>query len=410
MDGSVSPRSYVARVREITDEGCRLYIEYPSGMTATVDSATPYELSVDDIVLVRAEDDFLEPAPAELWPDEPWVGIVRLRLDDVTVVNQNGNLRLLKTSDAEYEEANTVEARDSVGVVRVLADEPLPFLEMRDRENADTDSFESSPDEELSFEDFGGLEGIVQRARELVEVPLEHQDRLKEIGARPIKGVLFTGEPGTGKTMLARIIANQAKAAFFEISGPEVFSKWYGESGSILRRLFNEAASKDRAIIFFDEIDSVAGHRDEGAHEESRRVVAQLLTLMDGFKSNNVVVVATTNRPQDIDIALRRPGRFDWEIEFPMPDESDRTEILRVSAARLKTGDQLPHDQVAAMTAGWSAADLAAIWSEAALLAVADERSKILVEDYLAGYSRVAAGRLRSAGESRQPESEVKVK
>ena len=135
---------------------------------------------------------------------------------------------------------------------------------------------------------------------------------------------------------------------FSKISGPEIFSKWYGESEKILRAIFERAAKQDRSIIFFDEIDSVAGQRSGDAHEASKRVVAQLLTLMDGFDENeNIVVIAATNRPQDVDSALRRPGRFDWEIVFPMPNRKDREAILRVSTKRLATSGPLPHDVIA---------------------------------------------------------------
>ena len=196
--------------------------------------------------------------------------------------------------------------------------------------------------------------------------------------------------------MLARIIASRSSAAFYEISGPAIFSKWYGQSEELLRKLFKTASEQERAIIFFDEIDSVAAQRGDGSHEASKRVVAQLLTLMDGFTpDNNVVVIAATNRPQDLDIALRRPGRFDWEIEFPYPDEDDRLDILLKTARRLSTSDPLPHAEIAAMSAGWSAAELAHIWKEAALLAVQDRRDKIFEEDYVGGFERVSRYRLR---------------
>jgi transitional endoplasmic reticulum ATPase len=196
--------------------------------------------------------------------------------------------------------------------------------------------------------------------------------------------------------MLARIIAAKSGATFYKVSGPEIFSKWYGESEKVLRDIFDDAAKQESAIIFFDEIDSVAGRRGGNSHEESRRVVAQLLTRMDGFdKDDNVVVIAATNRPQDIDSALRRPGRFDWEIHFDLPGLDDRAAILAASARGLTTVDDLPHVQVATLTDSWSAAELAAIWSEAALLAVGDGRSEIDAEDYLGGYERVAQQRQR---------------
>ena len=197
--------------------------------------------------------------------------------------------------------------------------------------------------------------------------------------------------------MLARIIANVAQANFYEISGPAIISKWVGESEQVLRRIFADAAKQAPSIIFFDEIDSVATQRTEDAHEGSRRVVAQLLTLMDGFSADDrVTIIAATNRPEDIDVALRRPGRFDWELEFPLPDRSDRDQILRVSGHKLVTDTPLPYAWIAANTEGWSAADLAAIWREAALLAVDDGgRTIIMTEDVLGAHARIAAQRQR---------------
>ena len=390
-------RSDVARVRAISEDGHRLHLEFPSGQSATVDrSDQPFEWPVGSVVLVRAQDNHIELAPDAVWPEESWVGVVRLRLDDVTVVDSSGRLRLIATNALEYRVGNTVEGRDADGVVRVLDEKPIRYLDIPGVDDAVVEGFRAAPSGSESFDDFGGLAHVVARARELIELPLQHRDALSKIGARPIKGVLFTGPPGTGKTMLARIIANQAGAEFYEISGPEVFSKWYGESEELLRRIFKHASSQARSIIFFDEIDSVAGQREGDAHEASRRVVAQLLTLMDGFTPDqNVVVIAATNRPQDIDLALRRPGRFDWDIDFPLPGRSDRGQILEVTATRLRTHGSLPHDVVASKTDSWSAAELAAIWSEAALLAVADERDEIIAEDYLGGYARVAAQRQR---------------
>ena len=220
----------------------------------------------------------------------------------------------------DYDVDNTVEAEDTQGVVRVLSETPIRYIDLPTVSDNIIDDFRWKPseDREIGFEDFGGLKEVVARARELIEVPLKNREALSAIRARAIKGVLFTGEPGTGKTMLAQIIAHQSDAEFYKISGPEIFSKWYGQSEELLRKLFDKAAENDKAIIFFDEIDSVAAQRDDDSHEASKRVVAQLLTLMDGFSSKaNVVVIAATNRPQDLDVALRRPRPFRLGDSFP---------------------------------------------------------------------------------------------
>lgn len=396
----------VARVRFVSEDGHRLVVDLRGGGEATVDFLQPrFDFPVGSVVALRGGDGGIERLADDVWPALSSIGVVRVRKDGVTVVDPSGGLRKLTTTgDLDYRVGNTVEFNDATGVVAVLDEKPIRPLDLSDDGENDLGHFRASPDPNgVSFDDFGGLDEIVERARELIEVPLRHREQLSAIGARPIKGVLFTGLPGTGKTMLARIIANQAGATFYGISGPEIFSKWYGESEAVLRGIFTEAADQERSIIFFDEIDSVAGQRDDDAHEASRRVVAQLLALMDGFNpDDNIVVVAATNRPQDVDVALRRPGRFDWEIDFPLPRCADREKILRVSARKLQKSEPLPHAAVAVRTEGWSSAELAAIWSEAALLAVVDDRSVIVVEDYLGGWSRVAQQRQRVAAAQRE--------
>jgi len=398
MSFEVGPRGDLARVRWLSPDGMHLQLDYRNGQTATVDSDEPFTVDVGSVLLVRAEDHHLEVVEPDVWPEQHDVAVVRLKKGDVTIVDAGGRLRLLKTnSKIEYHEGNTVETSESDGIVRVLNEEPIRFLDLPAVDDAAINSFKTNTDStSLTFGHFGGLREVVERARELIETPLEHHQQLATIGARPVKGVLFTGPPGTGKTMLARIIAARAGAVFYEISGPEIFSKWYGQSEEMLRRLFEDAAKQDQAIIFFDEIDSIAAQRDEDAHEASKRVVAQLLTLMDGFKpEHNVMVIAATNRPQDIDVALLRPGRFDWEIQFPLPSLLDRREILQVATHGLATVEPLPHAYVAERTEGWSGADLTAIWTEAALLAVLDDRSVLMTEDYLGGLERVTAQKNR---------------
>jgi transitional endoplasmic reticulum ATPase len=311
------------------------------------------------------------------------------------VVDTNGRFRLVPNGDTLCRVGNTVEGSDSGGVVRVLSEDPVRYLDFQDFDDRVVDRFLHAGDD-VTFEDFGGLEEVKMRARELIETPLRNLDAWKRIGSRPIKGVLFTGPPGTGKTMLARIIASEAGVNFYEISGPEIVSKWFGESEKLLRAIFERAGQEsDGSIVFFDEIDSIAAQRSDDAHEASKRIVAQLLTLMDGFEAanNNTIVIAATNRPQDIDAALLRPGRFDAEIEFPLPNQKDREAILRASAKHIAVDGELPHADVAAATSSWSGADLSAIWREATLLAIADQRDRIMAEDFVSGFDRVRARR-----------------
>jgi transitional endoplasmic reticulum ATPase len=394
----------VAKVRFVADDRCMVRAELRSNRTS-VDitfNSEPTSLEIGDLIFVEQEENQIDPAPAGLWVDDRWIGVVRLITDDLTVVTDNlGHLRRFATRpEPAVEEGNTVEC-DDAGVLKVLGERPVRTLDLREEDEIDLSAFTGAPAEQnTSFEDFGGLQDIVVRARELVEVPLERHEALKAIGARPIKGVLFTGPPGTGKTMLARLIAGQAGAKFYAISGPTIFSKWYGESEAVLRRIFADAAEHQPSIIFFDEIDSVAVRRDQEAHEASKRVVAQLLTLMDGFESNaNVIVIAATNRRDAIDEALLRPGRFDWEIEFRMPGADDRLPILERAGNSVATRGVLPLALIAGLTDGWSAAELALVWSEAALLAAVDDREAIVGEDLLGGYERVALRHGRAAGE-----------
>lgn len=398
-------RGYVARVRFIDENEAAIHVELENkkGMIVTLeDCDLSDDVEVDSVVFLS--DDRIDLAPEELWTERAWVGVVRLKGSRKTVISRSGEWVAVPTrADPPYDVGNTVEAKDGYGVVEVLSEEPLRSFDFARDEEIDGSSFkekdgpDQDADKRATFGDFGGMRAVVERARDLIEVPLTYREALSEIGARPIKGVLFTGPPGTGKTMLARIIAREAKSAFYPISGPEVLTKWFGESEETLRKIFDAAAAEeDGAIIFFDEIDSVAAARGSTSHEASRSVVAQLLTLMDGFKpSTNVIVIAATNRPDDIDPALRRPGRFDWEIEFPPPDEQDRDEILRASSRRLTTDDDLSHALVARESRSWSAADLAAIWSEAALVAAKDGRRKISDEDYLIGFEKVGEQRRR---------------
>ena len=200
---------------------------------------------------------------------------------------------------------------------------------------------------EVGYDDIGGCRKQMAQIRELVELPLRHPQLFKSIGIKPPRGILMYGPPGTGKTLMARAVANETGAFFFLINGPEIMSKMAGESESNLRKAFEEAEKDSPSIIFIDEIDSIPPKREKTNGEVERRVVSQLLTLMDGLKArSNVVVMAATNRPNSIDPALRRFGRFDREVDIGIPDPTGRLEILRIHTKNMKLADDVDLEQV----------------------------------------------------------------
>ena len=221
---------------------------------------------------------------------------------------------------------------------------------------------------EVTYEDIGGLDDEIQKVREMIELPLKHPEVFQQLGIDAPSGVLLQGPPGTGKTLIAKAVANEANTSFTSIKGPEIMSKFYGESEKKLREIFEEAKENSPAIIFIDEIDSIAPKRDDGQGEVERRVVSQLLSLLDGLEPReNVIVIAATNRPNDIDEALRRPGRFDREIEIGVPGRDDRKEILQIHVRNMPLDENVDLDHIADVTHGYVGADLEAICKEAAM-------------------------------------------
>ncbi len=263
----------------------------------------------------------------------------------------------------------------------------------------------------VSWEDIGDLEEAKRKIREMIELPLRHPEIFRHLGIEPPKGVLLIGPPGTGKTLLAKAVANESNAYFVTINGPEIMSKYYGESEQNLRNIFEEAKKNAPSIIFIDEIDALAPKRAEVTGEVERRVVAQLLTLMDGLQERGqVVVIGATNRPDDVDEALRRPGRFDREIYIGMPDKQARKEILSVHLRNVpqcgdeeiskkicSPEDKIDLEEIAEMTNGYTGADIAALVKEAAMIRLREaiDKKEIDVEQATVPPEKLSKLRLR---------------
>ena len=265
----------------------------------------------------------------------------------------------------------------------------------------------------VTYEDIGGLHGEIQRIREMVELPLRHPELFQRLGIEPPRGVFLYGPPGCGKTLLAKGVANESDANFYVISGPEIMSKFYGESEARLREIFQKAQETSPSIIFIDEMDAIAPKREEVTGEVERRVVAQLLSLMDGMGSRgNIIVIGATNRPNAIDPALRRPGRFDREIEIGVPDKAGRYEVLQIHTRNMPLAEDMDLKRLSDVTHGYTGADIASLCREAAMKALRRyipeinleeerippetlEKMVVKMEDFLSAYREITPTAMR---------------
>ncbi len=388
-------RPTVAKVWPASDDDGSVRIDADTRRNAGVNIGDTVEVEpisvadADEVVIelpVQADDELLEAVAADL-RDRPMQAGEQVRLErpgvraTVVETTPDGTVRVTDRTTVRVRDANRtapprgrpIEGRDDHDARRSAAGE-----EAAD----DMDRAAILPAAaETTYEDIGGLDEELEQVREMIELPLSEPEVFRTLGVEPPSGVLLFGPPGTGKTLIAKAVANEVEAHFEVIDGPEIVSKYKGESEEQLRETFDRAVANEPAVVFIDEIDSIAGTRDENADMENR-VVAQLLTLMDGLESRGqVIVIGATNRIDVIDPALRRGGRFDREIEIGAPDEAGRREILDVHARGMPVAEDVDLDYIASRTHGFVGADIHALVTEAAMQALRerDSRAELVV-------------------------------
>lgn len=364
-------------------------------------------MAINEYVLVRpakvksALSITLAPVDMRLNVDEDFTNFVKNRLMERTLVEGDTTLVMMLGHAIPF----TVTKTRPHGIVKVTAETRLTIL--------NEPALEGKGLPRTTYEDIGGLQEEIQRVREMVELPLRHPELFQRLGIEPPKGVLLHGPPGCGKTLLARAVANESEANFFSINGPEIMSKFYGESEARLREIFQQAQQNAPSIIFIDELDAIAPKREEVTGEVERRVVAQLLALMDGLSGRgNVIVIGATNRPGALDPALRRPGRFDREIEIGVPDKKGRYEILQIHTRGMPLAEDVDLKKLSEMSHGYTGADVSALCRETAMKALRRylpqinleeerippsvlEKMEVKMEDFMNGYKEVTPTAMR---------------
>ncbi len=273
--------------------------------------------------------------------------------------------------------------QDSLAVVEVLPS----------KKEADIMAMEIEEKPDINYNDIGGLENAIVEIKETVELPIKKPELFEEIGIDPPKGILLYGPPGTGKTLLAKAVANQTNATFIKLVASEFVNKFLGEGARYVRQVFELAKEKSPAIIFLDEIDAIGTkrtHGTQGADREVQRTLMQLLSELDGFESRgNVGIIAATNRPDILDDALIRPGRFDRTIEVPLPNKNGRINILKIHTEKMKIDENIDFESISELTEGFSGADLKAACTEAGMFAIRNERKKVISKDFMDAIDKI---------------------
>ena len=310
------------------------------------------------------------PTDVRLSVDEEFVSFVKRRFMDMPFVE--GDMTLLSIFGSAV----------PLVVTRTRPHGPVKILETSHVQVLSEPTPEKKGISMVTYEDIGGLHEEIQRIREMVELPLRHPELFQRLGIEPPRGVFLYGPPGCGKTLLAKAVANESDANFYVISGPEIMSKFYGESEARLREIFQKAQETAPSIVFIDEMDAIAPKREEVTGEVERRVVAQLLSLMDGMGTRgNIIVIGATNRPNAIDPALRRPGRFDREVEIGVPDKQGRYEILQIHTRNMPLAEDVDLKRLTDVTHGYTGADVSSLSREAAMKALRRYMPEINLEE-----------------------------
>jgi transitional endoplasmic reticulum ATPase len=329
-------------------------------------------------------------APSQLLTPKTGIGVVR-RIEEARslVETEHSIIWLPHEGAVDWKEWSTVELSET-GIVKQLDESPLRYRDDPPASKIIHSRFRIDPRNVTeTFDGIEGLDGQIAELRQIIEL-MHNAEALKEKGMRPIRGLLLAGESGTGKTMLARALACEAGAAYFHVRGPEIASKWVNESEEMLRALMDEADSLDRAVVFFDEIDSLGGARSSDAHEMSNKLITQFLALLDGFddKPGRALIIGATNRPEVLDPAMLRSGRFDRRINFDLPTLDAREAILRATTP-VDLPDDIDLHRLAVMTETWCSADLRALWTQAFQFAHSERRKKILLSDCEVAIERI---------------------
>lgn len=376
-------------------------VQLPGGNFLDITPPTGSDFDIGDRIKLDADDLSFVGTASTASTRRNDLGTVKRELGNYALVEINNTTqKIWNPNQVPIKSGDVVEIGDANTIIDSYSDVDLSSTPFGPDNDSLIQSFKEATAEEkdeedvLSFDDFGGMTLQQNQFRERARLFLREDDALDEVGTEPRMGALFYGPPGTGKTHFARILSDSLSAQFYRIRGPEIVSKGVGDTERLIRDIFDDAEKESPSIIFFDEIDSIAVERgDEGTRDFSQRIVAQLLAVIDGFDGaqENVFLIAATNQREEIDNALLRPGRFDWEVHFPAPDKEHREEIFQTLQHEYKISDDVSDEvigEIMKKTDGWTGADLRAMLNEAGILCVSDDRDEIRDRDVLKAYER----------------------